>query len=393
MDPSARQPSRTILIIFAAILLAGGVLVIVNRDDSSLPDEPSVRPFQKPSSEPDFGKAADSAPPPPSMERMKTQGCVADGLLSGYGEKTDTLAKLINRSDCYYLHRAIETWLQPPDFEEVKAVEEKVTKKDIVYGMFIAEAIDTNANYRYPPEDRDFDFDAMCREGSKNKWGEHTCQPSLEKREYSLYVQYITKQAIDMGVQSFLFGQVYLQDATDRERSLLPIVIGNMRGYAASKGMEIVIGAQTNDIEDERYLRMFDYIEGGVGLHPDGRIEDGPCFSRWWKKPGDWCWALLWHDRFASKANNVFVHLDWSGKVGDDMSTFARMPAETRRKAMRDLHAYFTSRNVGFLLPFLAPLPKENDSCYGPKKRFYSPDNRYSCKDEDTLNAILRKAL
>lgn len=328
-------------------------------------------------------------PTPPSMERMKQQGCIADGFLSDYGESAGATAKLINRSNCYYLHRSLETWLRPPDFELAQKIKSRVTKKDVVYGMFIAEAIDTKANYTYPPEARDFEFKAMCRNGSENKWGEHTCQPSFEKREYMLYVQYITKQAIDMGVQSFMFGQVFLQDDNDPDRSHLKAVMDSMRGYAASQGVDIVIGAQTNDIEDESYLRLFDYIEGGVGLHPNGTIENGPCFSRWWKKEGDWCWALLWHEKFASKANNVFIHLDWSGRSGDDMSTFARMSPDERSSAMKRLHKYFTSNDVGFFLPFLAPLPKENGSCYGPKKRFYSPDNEYSCKDEDALNAIL----
>lgn len=341
----------------------------------------------------DSGRPLPPPPPPPSMERMKKQGCVTDGLLSGYGDKTESLVKLINRSDCYYLHRAIETWLAPPDFEEVAEIKNGITKKDIVYGMFIAEAIDTKANYHYAPEQRDFDFNKMCRTGSDNFWGEHTCKPSLEKREYSMYVQYITKQAMDMGIQSFLFGQVYLQDARDREdKSLLPLVIQNMRGYAASRGMRIVIGAQTNEIDDPEYLKLFDYIEGGTGLHPDGNIEDGACFSRWWKQPGDWCWALLWHPNYASKANNVFIHLDWSGKHGDDMSTFARMSAETRVATMRKLHTFFTKQNIGFLLPYLSPLPKDNGGCYGPKERSYSPDKKFGCPDEDAFNKILKSA-
>lgn len=330
-------------------------------------------------------------PPPPSIQRMKNQGCVTDGLLSGYGEKTKTLVKLINRSHCYYLHRSIETWLRPPDFELAEKIKKQITKTDLVYGMFIAEAIDTRADYHYDPEDRDFDFKDMCRNGSENFWGEHTCKPSLEKREYSLYVQYITRQAMDMGVQSFMFGQVHLQDAGDRkERSFLPGIISNMRGYAASKDMQIVIGAQTNDIEDPTYLKMFDYIEGGTGLHTDGSIENQACFSRWWKQPGDWCWALLWHDNYASKANNVFIHLDWSGKLGDDMSTFARMTPEKRAEVIQYLHAYFTKKNIGFLLPYLSPLPKDNGGCFGPKERFYSANKEFGCPDESAFNQTLK---
>jgi hypothetical protein len=357
--------------------------------DIPLPEHPGQGLKESPFGPFETISPRETPPTPPYMDRMKRQGCIADGFLSDYGESADDTAKLISRSNCYYLHRALETWLRPPDFKLAQKIKSRVTKKDIVYGMFIAEAIDTKANYYYPPEQRDFEFSKMCRDGSKNKWGEHTCQPSFEKREYMLYVQYITKQAMDMGIQSFMFGQVFLQDTRDSDQSLLKTTMGSMRGYAESRGMQIVIGAQTNDIEDENYLRMFDYIEGGVGLHADGNIEEGPCFSRWWKGAGDWCWALLWHDKFASKTNNVFIHLDWSGKSGDDMSTFARMSQNERYLTMKKLHRYFVSKDIGFFLPFLAPLPVNNGSCYGPKKRFYSPDNTYTCKDEDAFNKVL----
>lgn len=382
------------LVITLTLVGAGVFAVLIVTNKPPIPDIPLPEHPGKGLEETPFGKIEavtpkETPPTPPSMERMKQQGCIADGFLSDYGENATSTAKLISRSNCYYLHRALETWLRPPDFELAQKIKAQVTKPDLVYGMFIAEAIDTKANYFYPPEQRDFEFAKMCRNGSANKWGEHTCQPSFEKREYMLYVQYITKQAIDMGIQSFMFGQVFLQDNNDPDRSLLTTVMGTMRGYADSKGIQIVIGAQTNDIQDESYLRLFDYIEGGVGLHTDGSIENKPCFSRWWKKEGDWCWALLWHDTFASKANNIFIHLDWSGRSGDDMSTFARMSPDERYKTMKRLHAYFTSHNIGFFLPFLAPLPANNNSCYGPKKRFYSPDNKYTCKDEDGLNKIL----
>lgn len=386
--------SKAVLsILSSAIIAAAGLFVAFKDEQPPVPDIPlPEHPGQDIVDIDTTSPATIPPPPPPSIKRMKRQGCVADGFLSDYGENADSMARFIDRSHCYYLHRALETWLRPPDFKLARKIKSKVDTKDLVYGMFIAEAIDTNANYEYPPEQRDFDFDAMCRNGSKDKWGEHTCQPSFEKREYMLYVEYITKEAIDMGIQSFMFGQVFLQDANDPDRSLLTTVMNNMRGYAASKGMQIVIGAQTNDITDESYLRLFDYIEGGVGLHPDGTIENGPCFSRWWKKEGDWCWALLWHDQFASKANNVFIHLDWSGRKGDDMSTFARMSPEDRHRTLKRLHAYFSDQHVGFLLPILAPLPKDNGGCYGPKQRFYAPNDKYSCNDETALDAILKAA-
>lgn len=328
-------------------------------------------------------------PPPPKMAQMKTRGCIADGLLSGYGGDINSSVALINRSQCYYLHRALETWLRPPDFKLARKIMEQVTKPNTVYGMFIAEAIDTNANYYYPDEKRDFDFDAMCRTGSKNYWGEHTCKPSLEREEYRKYVKYITDEAMNMGIQSFLFGEVFYQDSSDLSTSRMPEVMRGMQEHAQYLGLKIVIGAQTNDIEDEGYLRLFDFIEGGVGLDSDGNVENGACFSRWWNEPGDWCWALLWHTRFASKANNVLVHFDWSGKVGDDMSVFTRMNKGERATTLKRLYAYFTERQVGFLMPMLATLNRENGGCSGPKKRFYSASQKYTCQDEDVINSVM----
>jgi len=84
----------------------------------------------------------------PDMNRMKTQGCVTDGFLSSFGkEYADDLASLIKRSNCYYLHRALESWLTPPDFYFAEEMMDKINKPDIIYGMFIAEAINQKAKY------------------------------------------------------------------------------------------------------------------------------------------------------------------------------------------------------------------------------------------------------
>ncbi len=327
-------------------------------------------------------------PPPISLELMKKKGCVADGLLSGYGGNTDKIVDLINRSECAYLHRALETWLAPPDFDEAAKIMADIEKPDMLYGMFIAEAIDTKANYYSTELGRDFEFDRMCRPGSKNFWGEHTCKPYFKREEYRLYLRQITREAIDHGITTFLFGQIFYQDEMDKPWA--GEIVHEMRDYAAFQGKSIVIGAQTNDIDDKDYLRLFDYIEGGVGIDATGDIEKGPCFSRWYQKDGDWCWALLWHKRFADKANNVIVHLDWSGRHGDDMSTFARMDQEGRLRTLRTLHKYFTDKDIGFLVPFLAVLPNNNGGCYGTKIRSYTPDQEYGCPDEDGINAILK---
>lgn len=349
----------------------------------------SAKPNKKELQAPDAPRAIKNTPPPPSMERMKREGCIADGILSSYGHETTNI-DMMKRMPCYSFHRAIQTWLEPPDFKRAKTILEKVDRPGVVWGIMLAEAIDVNEEYYYPDEDRLFSFRKMCRPGMENRWGEHTCVPSTERKEYRRYLQQVTRQAMDLGIQNFFFGQVWLQDDTGNTE--MPGIIDQMRKDAKERGMEIVIGAQTNDINDAKYLKMFDYIEGGVGLHSDGSIEDTPCFSRWWKKEGDWCWALLWNDRFRLKANNVWVHLDWSGKRGDDMSTFARMSASDRQQTLRTLHKKFTGMGVGFILPVMTALPENNGGCYGEEERFYSANEKFGCKDEKAIEEILNRA-
>lgn len=380
------------------LVLASSVVLFYStqsRGEDELTQEPTqVQVRQASTTNEEYVQTAwtrsDSVPVEPvSMEQIKTKGCVADSILNGIGKGTDSAIRMINRSECGYLHRSIETWLQAPDFEIIKENKEKFTKDGLIFGMFIAEAIDKKSELYYPAENREFEFDRMCKPGTDNTWGEHTCIPSLEKAEYRKYVRYITEQAMDLGVQSFMFGQVFYQD--NMRMPVVGQVIQEMREYAAYTGRSIVIGAQTNDITDEGYLRQFDFIEGGVGLKPNGSVEDGPCFSRWWQQPGDWCWALLWNKQFSTKANNVLLHLDWSGKRGDDMSTFARMNQEQRLQSLNMLYHKFTRQGNGFMMPFVAVLPTDNGGCFGKRKGYYTPDQKYSCQDEDGINAIMRK--
>lgn len=320
------------------------------------------------------------------QEVMRLRGCIADGLLSGYGGDTQSSIDLINRSECVYLHRALESWLNPPDFELARRIQGHITRP-VVYGMFLSEALNTEAEYYSSTENRVLRFSDMCEPGSQGFWGERTCKASLNTQEYKAYVNDITRKAMDMGIQSFLFGQISFQDPKGTQARE---VLEEMRLYAAQKDQEIAIGAQTNTITDKDYLGLFDYIEGGVGVSAEGEVEEKPCASRY-EKAG-WCWALLWHRKYATRANMVLLHLDWSGIEGDDMAVFARMDAETRARTLTLLQKKFNTEQgkTGFLFPFLATLYEKNDGCYGAKKSFYSPDNRYSCKDEDVMNSLLR---
>ncbi len=373
-----------LVVLLAAVIGGGFVWLFSERIIKEVEVPPILVKIEKkaPRIPDDFVPVERPIPDSVSMKKVKAKGCVTDGLLSEYSPENEDFIDLINRSECYYMHRAIETWLKPPDFQTIDYVMTKIEKENVVYGMFIAEAIDTKAEYFNEYEKRYFDFDAMCREGSKNVWGEHSCKPNFSNKEYRDYIKYITRKAIDLGIQSFTFGQIYMQEGGEKDYA--PQIVDDIRDYADEKGVNVIIGAQTGSITDEKYLGIFDYIEGGVGIDDDGNIEDGPCLSRM-----ESCWGLLWHENFSSKAENVLLHLDWSGIKSDDLDRFARMSDEKRAETLGELYGYFTSKDMGFLMPFFGVLDKRNGGCYGPGKRYYSPDKQYSCGDENMINKLI----
>lgn len=324
----------------------------------------------------------------PLMEIIKSKGCVADGLLSGYGGDTEKAINMINHSECQYLHRALETWAAPPDFNQAKRIKNLIKKKDVLLGMFLAEAINIKSEFRDPATNKKFDFKSMCRPDSLGFWAKDLCKAYLPNDEYRQYLRFITQEAIDMGIQSFMFGQIHFQD--DLKNPAAPAIVREMRQYAASQGKQVVIGAQTNTISNASYLKIFDYIEGGVGLENSGKIEKGACSERWLKD--GWCWALVWNKKYSEKANDVLVHFDWSGMQVDDLSTFARMDKQARKQILTDMHIFFTNRNVGFLFPLMGTLYNQNGGCYGSSKDFYSASRDYSCQDEEAINEIIRNA-
>jgi hypothetical protein len=100
---------------------------------------------------------------------------------------------------------------------------------------------------------------------------------------------------------------------------------------------------------------------------------------------------LLWNNLYASKAKNVLLHLDWTGIPSDDLDIFARMNQQKRAQTLQKLYDFFRSKNMGFMMPYFGVLDTNNGGCYGPTKKYYSPDNAYSCKDEDVINKIISK--
>ena len=325
------------------------------------------------------------------MNKLKTQGCVFDGLLTPrYNQHFENSVAMLGRSKCQYIHRAIETWNIPPDFSEIKRrmnIIKKQTGKDFTYGLFIAESIDVTKNL---PGKKKFNFRAMCAPGTLGAWGKNTCKPSLGQSEYRRYLNYITKRAIDLGITDFTFGQIYYQDPTWKKSSnLVREIISEMKNYAIAQGKEISVGAQTNTMDREEYLKRFDYITGGVGQHKNGWIEDqDPCWSYYYKRSG-YCWAMLWHEKYKSKANNILVYLDWNNNSTDDIHRFINMSKEKRRIFLGKAYDFFRWRNIGFLLPLGEVLGNVGGGCHGATREFYSANNSYTCQDENSINDIL----
>lgn len=346
---------------------------------------------------------------------MKEKGCVWSGLIttaepfdSWIQSKFDEYIDLLDRSACSYLHRSIETWTDPPNSTKIAENIERIrqaTGKEYIHEMMIAEAIPAHnsGTWWFNKEYANFNFPAMCSDCQPVDYGRpNNCIPSLNKPEYRRYVKYITEKAIDNGVQSFMFGQVYLQDERWKTAPVIQEVIAEMRAYALSKDKQIVIGAQTNDIDVGDYLRNFDYITSVTAQDENGNIEtDRDCHSCC--PPGPiyqcldpiyQCLALLWGDRFRLPAQNndvaILISLDFGSDVNDEMHKFARMSRESRANFLNSVYSFLKGKDIGFLMPMLVGIsPPTGKECYGSSPYIYSSSNQYTCKDEDVINSIL----
>jgi parallel beta-helix repeat protein len=356
------------------------------------------------------------------IQSAKTNGCLWSGLLNGAGDDynvqshfDDEFIPMLVRSRCLFLSRSVETWAKPPDFAKIRANIQRIkaaSGKDYIYEMMIAEAIPATYKSEFGSEYSQFDFSAMCADQQPVDYGRpQNCIPSLDKPEYRRYLEYVTQQAIDSGIRSFLFGQVYFQDPNWNTQPLIRQVIQPMRDYAAGKGTVIVIGAQTNHIITPSYLQNFDYILGGVFFDDSGSINfDSQCKNNtapnsngnpWWD-----CAAHLWHDTYRNSANNVLITLDHESILDDDIHRFARLSKTDRAALLSQLYSYMQSKNVGFIMPFLVNLSSNlrGNECYGLYPWIYSAANSggseksdlnpraYSCQDESAINSILPSA-
>lgn len=330
---------------------------------------------------------------------------------------------MLRRSPCKWLYRSIETWANPPDFPQIISRMTHIreaTGKNYLHQMMIAEVVPRNNSSAFPADYRQFDFSQMCAPVQETTaYGSDMCIPSFGQTEYRRYLRFITRKAIDSGILSFLFGQVYHQDPDWETHPKAGEVISEIKSYAASKGQRVFVGAQTNHITSATYLKQFDFIEGGVFFNRDNTIgyedacvgggipqRDSPHRNHpWWN-----CAGHLWHPLFRDNAKAVMIALDWHGQTTDDISRFAKMTSDQRRDLLRQLQAFLAARNVIFIMPYFSqgPVTAEGETqrgCYGLYPWFYSaartgsatrdrynrdvPPGPYSCQDEDAIRRIM----
>lgn len=296
------------------------------------------------------------------------------------GDYKDSV-ELLNRSSCVALPRVIETWTNPPKFNEIAARIQEVealTRRTFLYGMFIAEAISTTAVYM-DENNQSFNFAAMCKPGTLGQWGANTCVPDIENSEFLRYLRFIIPRAMDVGVRDFIFGQLGHIDPNRQIGSFLQ----EIRQMASDRNVSIVIGGQPNGVPPESYLKTFDYIITPAYVDEDVSTK---CLSR----ITSGCQAIYFHPELANLPNNVVVEMDWSGPH-DDIHNLAKKPMAERRRYIAEKYAELLARNIGFVLPFRIIFDGGSTvQCKGFNQYVYSASQSFECKDEFTWNAILQ---
>lgn len=312
------------------------------------------------------------------VQVLKSRGCMFDGLLYPASADFEDSVQMLKRSNCVYLQRVIETWADPPNFSEIEAKLKRVsmmTGKSYIFGMFIAEALSTNAIYLDDRGQR-FDFASMCEPGTLNQWGANTCVPNSENPEYRKYIKFIVTKAFRLGVRDLVFGQL---GHLDRRQKIGPL-LSEIRGLAAAQGLSIAIGGQPNGIMPAAYLRQFDYVITPAYVDVDTSEK---CIK------GTACQAIYFHPDLINLAHHVITEIDWSS-LDDDIHRLGRKSPEDRRRAIYDIWTSMRARGAGFVLPFRILYDGgAAGACEGINNWVYSASQSFACQDESYWNAIL----
>lgn len=357
------------------------------------------------------------------IEELKTNGCMWAGLVDAHPDihlpsELPIQINTLKRSNCKHLFRAIDTWDHAPNFvsirNTIRSIREQ-TGRDFIYNMSIGEHINPSVmgTYTYLENgvEKTFNFQDMC--STVLPGNTSGCIPSFRQPEYLRYVKYIMRQAIDIGVHEFIFGNINKQEDinTTMDSSTVfvaPEILQEIRAYAASKNVSILIGMQGVITFPSSYVSLFDFVVAPLYQYTDGSFGDEACSARNRDFADNdennpnliYCSGIAWWNNamYLAKANNVIVELDWFSATYDDVHIFTRMNDATKTKLLTDAYGYFKnhqSGKLGFLMPFMMPIGGQSlgDECYGPHPYSYAASQEYThsraCKDEDIISSIL----
>ena len=323
------------------------------------------------------------------IPEMKAHGCTWQQLVGDFSGQIDhgDAVSMLGRSNCVYLNRSLETWAHPLDANRLAQSQSDIqniktaTGKNYIFGMFVAESVQSSGLIFDPDENRYLDFSKMCSPYLSGP-ASGQCYPNVDLPDYRSYVRYMTRHAMDLGVQDFIFGSVDQQDTLNfQSGSTFMQIFDEIRAYAKATGKEVTIGAQFNHGPNNSTLGInmnyWDYEFAAVWPSADGGLDNEPG-NTWYE----------WNKPEVTSQTDVLVNLDWWGP-NDMISTYAGWDKVKRGNFAMIAYNTLRGRGQGYLMSYISPVNNQTSTCMGSGAMWYTASNNSPCQDEDYLNSLL----
>jgi hypothetical protein len=207
-----------------------------------------------------------------------------------------------------------------------------------------------------PVEDRHFDYEAMLFPDGTfvDHWWEGASVPDITQLETRMWVYYLARSYIDIGVEAIHFGQVALKDAHDEKLRHRRALLAKIRNYAADharRGMLLADGhipeGYTPVIDGQLVFDLHSFplrLEEVKGKPEQAKLEVGHYDSIFGRSHGGTTYSgweceslpyLVEFDNFApsdSPGENIGKHYIWGY---DEISWFAHQPQSERNEFLR----------------------------------------------------------
>jgi hypothetical protein len=324
--------------------------------------------------------------PRPVLENYLDRAMTNMGLLTGRGDVDDNTRMLIE-TGVKFAGRVIYRWggeaALPSLLKSGMANAEKVHRADpdIILQAGAFEIVSTQVNqlpipakifalFDLPPEERNFRYEGMIYpEGHRvDHWGKGASVPDMSRLETRLWFAYLAAVYIDVGCEAIHFGQVEIMDDRDPEHVHWREMLRKARQYArqhARRGMVLCDAhVPSGGIVHEGKL-LFDFHSFPLRIKevPEqpqhGFLQVGHMDSIYQRSAGGMSpsgWACD-HLPYLVELDNYGVGKH-PGKPGskwycwgyDEISWFARQPADYRNQWLRDTWQWLRDNDPnGFL--------------------------------------------